>query len=323
MTMSCIIWDKVAGLSTDADMATSLAAAADPKTFAWIDLAAPAASEIDAVARTLQVHELTVEALSTLEERPRVDVYDDHLFVVFRALRKGDGGDVMDPLNAYFLLFKSTLVTLHHQPIGPVEEVKATMSRRPDLMKLGPAYLMYAVLDRIVDGYLELIDAIEDDIESLDEGILDRLDPRVPGKVFQTKKTLTKLRRRTIPHRELLDTLGNQPSPFIPEKARVYYRSLYDHLTRVDDRVNACREFLQGALDAYMALEARQGSEVMRVLSLGATVMLPLGILTGLYGTNFKMLPGADHPLGFWVFLGIMLTLAGTGAIYFRWRKWL
>jgi magnesium transporter len=120
----------------------------------------------------------------------------------------------------------------------------------------------------------------------------------------------------------MLMNLANRPHPLITPKIQVYFRDVYDHLIRIHDNLESYRDILQGAMDSYMTQASNRMNEVMKVLSIVATIMLPLGILTGLYGTNFEVLPGAKGTHSFWIFLGGMLAVAAGAAIFFRLRKW-
>ena len=181
---------------------------------------------------------------------------------------------------------------------------------------------MYAILDRIVDEYFPLMDEFDDTTEEIQSRIFERFDKEVSSQIFEWKTKVAHLRRRVGPQREMLMNLANRPHPLIPPKIQVYFRDVYDHLIRIHDNLESYRDILQGAMDSYMTQVSNRMNEVMKVLSIVATIMLPLGILTGLYGTNFEVLPGAKGAYSFWIFVGGMVAVAGGAAMFFRLRRW-
>jgi magnesium transporter len=117
-------------------------------------------------------------------------------------------------------------------------------------------------------------------------------------------------------------SLANRPHPLIPTEVQVYFRDVYDHLIRIHDNLESYRDILQGAMDSYMTQVSNRMNQVMKTLSIVATIMLPLGILTGLYGTNFEVLPGSERPGGFWIFLAVMFVFGLAATIYFKAKEW-
>ena len=152
--------------------------------------------------------------------------------------------------------------------------------------------------------------------------IFEQFDKDVSATIYEAKSQVALLRRRVGPQREVLMNLANRPQPLIPPKVQVYFRDVYDHIIRIHDNLESYRDILQGAMDSYMNQVSNRMNEVMKVLSIVATIMLPLGILTGLYGTNFEVLPGSRDPFAFWIFLGAMLLLIVAATAFFKIKKW-
>jgi magnesium transporter len=182
---------------------------------------------------------------------------------------------------------------------------------------------MYSILDRVVNRYFTLMDELDDTTEEIQSRIFERFDPEASFLIFEWKTKVAHLRRRVGPQREMLMNLANRPHPLIPQNIQVYFRDVYDHLTRIHDNLESYRDILQGAMDSYMTQVSNRMNEVMKVLSIVATIMLPLGILTGLYGTNFDVLPGSKGAYSFWIFVGGMFAVAAGATIFFKLRKWL
>jgi magnesium transporter len=320
--LTCYAFDKQLGLRTSLDLRTTLEVAKDPHQVVWINFFQPTSEELGVVSQALSLHELTLEDLQNARVRPKVEEFEDHMFVVFKALNLNEGEDVLDVINLNLLLFKNTLITAHQKPLPSVKALLDSERERPTCIQRGPAFVMYAILDRIVDEYFPLMDELDETTEDIQVRIFERFDPNVSSRIFEWKTRVAHLRRRVGPQREMLMNLANRPHPLIPPKIQVYLRDVYDHLIRIYDNLESYRDILQGAMDSYMTQVSNRMNEVMKVLSIVATIMLPLGILTGLYGTNFEVLPGARGAYSFWIFVGGMLTVAAGGAIFFRLRRW-
>lgn len=319
---SSYVFDKKSGLRTCLDLPTALEAAKDPQQVVWINLFQPTPEELEIVSRALNLHELTLEDLQNARGRPKVEEFENHIFVVFKALNLNEGEDILDVINLNMLLFKNILITAHLKPLPSVKALLDSERARPTCLNKGPAFLMYTIVDRIVDEYFPLMDELDDTTEEIQSQIFERFDPTVSSRIFEWKTRVAHLRRRVGPQREMLMNLANRPHPLIPPKIQVYFRDIYDHLIRIHDNLESYRDILQGAMDSYMTQVSTRMNEVMKVLSIVATIMLPLGILTGLYGTNFEVLPGAKGAYSFWIFLGGMLAVAGGAAIFFKLRRW-
>ncbi len=319
---SCHVFDKKSGLRSDLDLQTALEAAKDPQQVVWINLFQPTPEASEAVTQALNLHELTLEDLQNPRVRPKVEEFEDYIFVVFKALNFNEGEDILDVINLNMLLFKNVLVTVHLKPLVSIRDLLGEESKRPGLMKRGPSFVMYSILDRVVDRYFPLMDELDEITEEIHSRIFERFDPDVSSLIFDWKTKVAHLRRRVGPQREMLMNLANRPHPLIPVEIQVYFRDVYDHLIRIHDNLESYRDILQGAMDSYMTQASNRMNEVMKVMSIVATIMLPLGILTGLYGTNFEVLPGAKGLFSFWIFVGGMLAVAVGATIFFRLRKW-
>jgi magnesium transporter len=319
---SCYVFDKKSGLRTDLDLRTALEIAEDPHQAVWVNLFQPSSEELEVVSQALNLHELTLEDLQNPRVRPKVEEFEDHIFVVFKALNLNKGEDVLDVINLNILLFKNILITAHLKPLPSIQALLEEESKRPACMQRGPAFLTYAILDRVVDEYFPLMDELDDTTEEIQSRIFERFDPEVSSRIYEWKTRVAHLRRRVAPQREMLMNLANRRHPLIHPKIQVYFRDVYDHLIRIHDSLESYRDILQGAMDSYMTQVSNRMNEVMKVLSIVATIMLPLGILTGLYGTNFEVLPGSKGSFSFWIFVGGMLAVAAGATLYFKFRRW-
>lgn len=287
----------------------------------WVDGTAPEEETLDRVAAAHGLHELAAADVLSEEGRPRVEHYDDHLMIVVKALNFNPGRDPLEVINVYIQIFEDRIFTFHAEPVRSVQEAWDETSK---LAKEGGAgVVLHAVLTRIFERYLEATDEIEDELEELQPGLEAKLDASLPGKLYEWRRRLNAFRRRTRPHRETLLGLVALKHPALPADLRPYLRDALDLVLRIDDRITIHRDMIQGAGELYLAGAAQETNEVMKLLSLVATVVLPLNILTGLYGTNFEVLPGAKADHGFWIFLAGLAALGLVTAAYFHRRGWM
>jgi len=320
--IDAIVFDKKTGEGRDADLEGALAAFEDPRSLVWINLLRGTDDELRSVGGALGIHELTLEDVQAPRLRPKVEDFETYSFVVFKALNFNPGEDRLDVINLNCILFRNALVTAQLKPLLSIKELLAEARENRLAVKNGASFLLYHVLDRVVDRYFPLMDEIDEKLDEVQARIFERFDRDVSATIFDAKTQVAHLRRRVGPQREILMNLSNRPHSLIAPKVQVYFRDVYDHIIRIHDNLESYRDILQGAMDSYMTQLSNRMNEVMKVLSIVATIMLPLGILTGLYGTNFDVLPGARNPFGFWIFLGGMLLMVVGATVFFKIKKW-
>lgn len=310
-------------LRTDLDLPSILEATRPRDVFGWVDLECPTEEELALLGKHLGVHDLTLEDIREAEGRPRVETFSDHVFLILKALNFNAQRDVLDAINVNCILFKDFLVTAHDEPVRVIRDVIDRLGRDPTRFKRGPSSILYHVLDGLVDRYFEMAEELEEALEALEPKVMGDVDAELPDRLYEWKRRIIRIRRRFGAHRDVLLGLASSTHEVLPPSEQVYFRDVLDRVMRIEDRLVSYRELIQGANDLYLAGAAQQTNEVMKTLSIVATIVLPLNILTGLYGTNFKVLPGSEDEAAFWVFVGSLLTLAVLTAGYFRWRRWL
>ena len=266
-------------------------------------------------------HSLAAADILSEEGRARVERFGDHLLLVVKALNFNPEQDPLDVINLYVFLFPDRILTFRSEPVRSLDEAWKDAAELAE--DGGTGLVLHAVLSRLFQRYLEATDEVEDELESLQPGVEGGLDQDLPGRLFQWRRSLNRFRKRTRPHREAILELVSLKHPALPAGTRPYLRDALDMVLRIDDRIQAHRDLIQGAGEMYMAGAAQETNEVMKLLSLVATVVLPLNILTGLYGTNFEVVPGSKAEHGFWIFLVAMVVVAGATAAYLRRRGWL
>ncbi len=319
----CFVFAPDDSAAAPCGLSEALAALDDPRRRVWVNILAPDQKLLGKLVTRLGFHELAVEDVFSPRSRAKVEEYAGHLFCVVPALNLNTPHELFDIVNLNAFLGRNYLITTQRAPLPAVARARERMERGDPPLRRGPDFVLYQLLDTIVDEYLGLSDQLNNEIDALEDRIFGRQDASVPEVIFDLKHQAAWLRRRISPQREILNFMTNRPHELISRDTQVYLRDVHDHIYRISDNVDTFRDLLQGALDAYLTLVANRTNAVMKVLSVVATIVLPLNVLTGLFGTNFATLPGGDNPYGFWIFCGVLAVTAAAATVLFRLRKWL
>ncbi|MEK6674196.1 MAG: magnesium/cobalt transporter CorA [Planctomycetota bacterium] len=299
----------------------ALAAVSDPQARVWVNFVAPEREHLTRLVANLGFHELAVEDVFSPSSRAKVEEYPGHLFCVMPALNQNPGAENLDIINLTAFLGRNFLITTHRAPLPAIDQMKERMERGEAPLRGGPDFVLYQLLDAIVDEYLTASDELNATIDALESRLLQRRDRDIVTHIFALKRRTAWLRRRIRPQRDIVNILTSRPHELIRPETQVYLRDVYDHVFRVSDNLDTFYDLLQGAMSTYLAQVSNRTNESMRVLSAVATVFLPLNVLTGLYGTNFSTLPGGSHPMAFWLFCGILVTAGVTTTWLLRRRR--
>ncbi|HEX6065746.1 MAG TPA: magnesium/cobalt transporter CorA, partial [Longimicrobiales bacterium] len=262
------------------------------ETRIWVDVTLNSdTSEWIALGQELGLHPLTLEDTLNSESRIKVEEYEGFLFVVVRdaefALDTPEPYD-FESYNLYLFIGPHFLLTVHGRPSVAVDTVIKRLEVAPELIDRGTDYIAYQVLDALVDSYFPLLDRIDVFVDELESGVFERSDAKETlTSIFDLKRTLLALRRHQAPMREAMTTLANRPSPYLAAATQVYMRDVYDHVVRQVESIETYRDLLTGALEIHFSVVSNRMNEVMKALSIIATVILPATWVASIYGMNF------------------------------------
>ncbi len=294
-----------------------------PNEMFWLDIEAPTEDDVKLMSEVLKFHPLAVEDCVHKQARPKIEDYSGYIFIVFHGINFNPGEYLLDTIDVDFFIGLNFIVTVHEKPLQSIAVTKARLEKNPNLLEAGPDRVLYRILDELVDRYISVIDDMSEMLTKIEDSIFENFSKEALSQIFSTKKEVLSLRRLSGPQMEILKTLTYKESPYIKSSTQMYLRDVYDHMLRIVDMLDNQRDLLSGALDSYLSQVSNRTNDVMKVLSIVATIMLPMSVLTGLYGTNFVKLPGATNPMAFWVLVFIMVTLAGGLFSYFKKKKWI
>jgi magnesium transporter len=299
-------------------------AATQKKQCAWIDLDHEQSPEMDALLEELGLHPLTIEDIWTDNPSPKLESFPSYVYMCAHTLRREKDALIHCELD---LVLSETFVITHDYTKGVTSAVAEDLQRSPRLLVRGPAWVAHAVLDKLVDAYLPIIDAFDDDIETLEDDVLAKAGTpegtAVLARILGLKRSLQALRRVSVHQRELLLRLSRGEFGVFPAEMLPYLRDVHDHFVRVGDLADSYRDLVTSALDAYLSVQSNRMNEIMKTLTLISTVMLPLTFIAGVYGMNFEHMPELKWQLGYPFALGIMAIVAVFAVVWFRYRRWL
>jgi len=269
-------------------------------------------------------HALVGEDMLSDAPTPKVERLDGYLYLVFHGLLAGaeKKGEV-STCDLDVFLGKNWLITSHGGEIDAATLVQEEVRKKPALMRRGPAHVAYLVIEHVTERYLPLMERLDHDIDMIESDIVKKQGPEILEKIFEIKHKLQRMRRIGLHQREVLNRLGRGDFDVIPVEERPFFRDAYDHLVRVVDLNDSFREIVSGSLDAYISMQGHRMNEIMKVLTLISTIMLPLTFIAGIYGMNFEVMPELHWQYGYFAAIGSMGLTAIAFFVFFRRRGWI
>jgi len=301
---------------------------AEGRGFVWIGLHEPDTDEMRVVAELFGLHELAVEDAVHAYQRPKMDRYDSSLFLVLKTVcyvehTTGSAVEIVQNGEIMMFLGADFIVTVRHGSHSQLTGVRAGLEADPEQLAIGPASVMHAIADRIVDEYLTVVEAVEDDIDEMENSVFTTDKPVDIEQIYLLKREILGLRRAVTPLAPALRALSGTPHPLVPAEIREYFRDVEDHLSVVAERVSTFDEMLTTLVSAALAEVTTRQNEDMRKISAWAAIGLVPTALAGIYGMNFDVIPGAHSTHGFLICVLIMVLVCVGLYMLLRRRKWL
>ena len=293
----------------------------------WVDVIGLADHELlSAVGELFSLDPLALEDITNTNQRPKVDTYESHALIVVHMF---DGTSVRSKEQFSILFDKRHVVTFQERPGDCLEPVrKRLQGANGRIRKRGAPYLVYALLDTILDAYFPILEKIGEEIEELEDRITQDPRPEDVGRLHEIKRELLVVKRALWPSREMLSAMSREELGLIPADVQHYLRDTYDHAIQLIDLVETYRELATGLLDLYLSSVSTRMNEVMKVLTIISTIFIPLGFLAGVWGMNFHAVSPWNMPelgwrYGYPLALVVMAVIAGGLLYLFRRKKWL
>lgn len=285
----------------------------------WIDFEYPTEKELQMLVSKFGFHPLTLEDVMHENQRPKIDDYDEYAFIIVRGI--GEKG-IEDPPQLNIYLNRTFIVTVNKVPIRGLEETIQKTRKNPLILKRGPDFVVYSVLDAIVDEFFPEVQTFDDRIDDLEEKIFVRPDVKALAKLFEIKRSLIAVRRIAWPMRDILNILARRDFRFIKPENAIYFRDVYDHLVRITEMSDTLRDMVTSSMEGYLSVVSNNLNVVMKKLTaLTALIMIP-ALVAGIYGMNFDNMPELKWDFGYYFALVLMFSLAVIAYTYLKWREW-
>jgi magnesium transporter len=269
------------------------------------------------------MHPLALEDVVNAPQRPKAEAYDEHLLLIARMARVGEGLE-LEIQQLAILVGADYVVSFQERYGDELEPIRRRLREGIGPMRsAGAGYLGYALFDAVVDAYYPVLEVLSDKLEHLEERVLAHPTPRTLDRLNRIKADLILLRRGAWPQLETVNRLLRDESRFLGQDARVYLRDTADHCAQIVDVIDSHRERVNGLMNTYLSVVSNRTNEVMKVLTIMASIFIPLTFLAGIYGMNFEFMPELHRPWAYPLLLLVMAGTAGGMLLFFRRRGWL
>lgn len=285
----------------------------------WVDILETSEEDGAFLEQIFGIHGLAVEdCVSQALHPPKIDDFDDYLLIIFHGINHVVESEIVETAELAIILGSNFVVSNHNFPLHSVEAIRQMVEKDGRPMRRGADFLTHAVADALIDNVLPTVDRMSDIAEEIEEEVIRNPQQATLEAILKLKRSTLRIHRVMAPQRELLNRLSRGEFSLIREEARMFYRDVYDHLVRIEDLNQTIRDRADNALNTYLSSVANRQNETMKVLSMVATIFLPLTLLAGIYGMNFENMPELKWSWGYFAVLGLM----GAAILTVVWRFW-
>ncbi len=296
----------------------------DTSTVTWINIDGLSDTRaIEEIGQCYSIHPLILKDLQNTGQRPKMQDLESYLYLTIKMMTLDNKTQEIS-IEHISMILGSTYLISFQENVGDVfDPVRERIRREGRIRKFGPDYLVYALIDDIVDNYFLVMERLEERVEELEEELVVNATPQSLSKLSKLKKDMIHLRKAVWPLREVISALDREDSPLIRSETRIYFRDVYDHIIQVIDTLETFRDMVSGMIDIYLSSLSYRMNEIMKVLTLIATIFIPLTFVAGVYGMNFDYMPELRHPYGYFMVWGVMIGIVVVMLVYFRKRQWI
>ena len=317
------LYTKDKQLKIDASITEISEALKDKSNTVWLDLEKPDDTDIEMLLNIFNLHPLTIEDCIMPTASPKVEGFPEYIFLVLHAVGRQSSDEELKMLELDMVLGKNFLITVHTVPIPNIETTKEKLKKGSPIMTKGSDFLMYAISDALVDNYFPVIDKVDAEIDILEDKLFAQSSEDILQEIFRLKNEIMALRRSANPQRDVIIRLGRKDfSPPGKASTAVYFRDVYDHLVRMNDLLDTCKDSLAWALNIHISNISNKMNQIMKTLTIIATIFMPLTMITGIYGMNFEHMPELKMKYGYYAVWAVMVLVAAFMLAVFKRRRW-
>jgi magnesium transporter len=290
--------------------------------FVWIGLHEPDQPLLRTVQQRFGLHDLAIEDALSAHQRPKLEIYGDSLFIVLRTaslqahkIRCGE---------THIFAGRGYVVTVRHGSTTAYKEVRARCEGAPKMLAMGEGFVVYSIMDFIVDNYFPILQELESEVDALEDSVFSRASGR-PNveRIYELRHELLLLRRAVQPLQEMCNRMMRFDVPLIDQVMNPYFRDVQDHVIRLVESIDNLRDLLAASLEAHLLLSSVEQNNIIKIFSVAAVVLMPPTLIASIYGMNFKSMPELEWPYGYSMALVLMVLVGVLPYLFFKWKKWL
>ena len=297
----------------------------DKPTVTWINVdGVHQVDIIEKIGKEYDIHPLVLEDILHTDQRPKLEEFENFIFVVLKMLNWDDENEAVQAEQISLLVGPNFVISFQERPGDVFDSIRDRLRQaKGRIRKMGADYLAYSLVDAIVDNYFAVLEKLGDRIELVQEALVSDPTRETLHAIQQLKRELLFLRKSVWPLREVASGFERSESPIVCDATRIYLRDVYDHTIQVIDALETCRDMVSGMLDIYLSSISKKMNEVMKTLTIIATIFIPLTFVAGLYGMNFEFMPELHWRLAYPLVLLVMVVIGIIMLFYFRRKRWL
>jgi magnesium transporter len=328
--LSLIGYDPAGAWVKSASTAEELLSYKNPAGISWINVDGTEPSpELSRLAQAFRIHPLTVEDILDTKQRPKVEEFDDYLFIILKSVNpepfeSAYGEKELSFEQISLVITGDTVISFQEKPGDYFDGIrKRILNNAGRIRRMGTDYLAWMIMDAVVDEYFAILDILGAGIEEVEDRAMDQNDRDFIQDIQTVKRNLLRIRRATWPLRESFAVLSRLESGLISEELGPFLKDLHDNILRAGETVETYRELIAGVMEVNLSTVSNRMNSIMKVLTIISTIFIPLTFIVGVYGMNFSHMPELQYPYAYPIIWGIMILIALGMLIYFKRRHWL
>jgi magnesium transporter len=289
----------------------------------WIDIENPSEEDYKFLSEDFAFHPLEIEDCKRMQELPKIDEFEDHLFMVFHRISYDFKKRALKTQEFDVFLSSNYIITFHMEPSEMIRDIQERCIKEKRVLARGVDFMLHHIIDNVVDEYFPVLDYWDDKIEKLESEVLKGKTKKSLQHMLKFKRDIRNFKKSIEPQRDIISKISNMDLPFISEKANIYFNDVYDHTIRAYSILEDQRDTLTSIFEAHLSIVSNKMNEIMKTLTIIATIFIPLTFVVGIYGMNFKYMPELEWPLGYYLVWAVMISATIIMIIYFIKKGWI
>ncbi len=286
----------------------------------WVDITDTESAEFNQIVKLFNIHHLVVEDLKSTNQPAKIEQFDDWTYIVMYGIR--DNNTLYHDIQLNFIFGKNFTISIHKESNDAYGELKKEETRLHATLNKGSAFMLHNLIDTEVNHYFPAIDVLEDKIEEIEAKVLAGRQENFTPTLFELKRQLLALRKQLTSFRDIFNNFVHPGYKFIPASATVFFRDLYDHILQLNSLADTQKETILSIIEVQLSIVSNRTNDVMKFLTIIATILLPMTAIGAVYGMNFKYMPELEYEYGYFIVMGIIAAVTITMLIYFKKKKW-